>query len=262
MSSTLQVTRQIQYLLAKATWPDGSKLFRNVWETPLDVLGVLEYKQVPFCTVVPTAMTVSPHFQDEFNQFFEITTVVHVGGDKTGRSDLIGKDRGDGAQGRGILEFEDVFFSTLDLLTETQGIKFSFRGAGAGKTQMTGQDSRVTVRTYQFVCRCTQQPTYLKPSHFRLSEAAGIVALNWTNKDIYNLNTIKILRKSGSFSTDEDDGTVVFPESPGTLGEVAANVPGSGTWYYTIFNGYITSGTVGSKASQVYSEPLGRKITV
>lgn len=257
-----QVARQIKKIIEAITWDDGEKLVRQADISPLPVDGVVELRFTPCAIIVIGSSTVTPHRQEEVSQDFEIVIAHEVYGDQVVTASIIGKDRGTGAGGRGILEAEKKLLTNISLLTEQNGIRFLFLGAGATNINYIGDgDGNIVSRTYRFQCRCTQQRTYESPTRLRYT---GNVSLTWSLPGGTRFDLAKIvLRRSsagGSAPQTVSEGTGVTLASD--LATSVSDGPlGSGTYWYSVFAQYDDNNT-GLSANYNASPPYSWKVTV
>lgn len=233
-----QIARQLKYLIEDLEWADTEKLIRQADITPLPEDGVLEVRFTPCAMIVVSDFTVSPHRQEEVLHNFEVVFAFEVYGDQVVTASIIGKDRGDGAEGRGLLEAEKILLGAISLLTEQNGIRFLSLGAGGAKINYIGDgDGNIVSRTYRFQVRCTQQRSYEPPTRLRYT---GNVSLTWSLPgDRFDRKKI-VLRRSSSGGTAPQtitEGTGVTLASDLAV-SVTDGPLAAGTYWYSVFCQY------------------------
>ncbi len=257
-----QVALQIQHIVKTLDWPNADSLFRSdsVIITPVSGAEVLKFHLVPMCLIGISNASPIGHRQEEIiEQGFDLVIIVAVGGDKSGQSSVVGKDRGTtGATGRGLLEYGDVLKTGIAFMTKTQGIEFSFIGASDTTISRLGNAGSVMSRNYSFVGRLTQQKTYDEGSAFRQTESGGTVTLTWAAfPNRFDREKFRVFRNTVEITTVGQGGNVELTLS-GDFAVTVADSPGSGTFFYALFLVYNEPATV----ADINSDAVNVKVTV
>ena len=251
-----QIDAQFKETLQALEWDDGSghKLYQSVDITPLSPEGIAPIRLWPCCLIVQTSNDVVGHRQTEVNYNYEITQVFSHLGDQSMERAIMGGNRGDGADGRGVYEAERIMLPAIYDLQESAGFSFSVIGQGTNNFNVV-ENELLIFRTQRLKVRGTSLPTYLIPTMLTHQLAGVLVGLSWVNPTQVGLSKI-IVRRGATAPQTISSGSEV------TLGSDLANSvvdsPGSGDHWYSVFAGYDEFENDGL----VYSDPLSWKVTV
>lgn len=240
-----QATQQLEYLVESAVWPEspGDPLFRRVFVSNIEMEEVLQFHPPPVALVrLGSGSPVAFRQEEIYEQTFEVEYATSVSGDKTGRADLIGKDRTSGtSKGRGNAEYTAPINAAIANCTDTQGITFHNIGSRFEAPIWLGNKGNVHRRVLTYSARVTQQKTYpgVPQGNWRIGVAIPNYSITWDSLlGRFDFFDGALVRKSGSPPTSETDGTVLTLPADWRTGGTYVDTPPTGSIYYGFFAGY------------------------
>jgi hypothetical protein len=236
-----QLLAQLKKIIEDATWSDTAEKFVRAADiTPLTIDGILQVRFAPSVIIAlsdmrnPDPLTINR--SAELVQNVEITLCIETQGDQVVTASIMGKDRGGGPKGKGLLEFQAKLLELTALLTEQNAVNFSFHGAGAGSVVHL-EGTNLVSRVYRFDARITQQRTYDSPTRLR---ASGNVSLTWSlPADRFDRKKIVLRRSSSGGSAPQaiTEGTGITLASDLAV-SVTDGPLAAGTYWYSVFCQY------------------------
>jgi hypothetical protein len=244
-----QAVRRIESVLRARLWRGfvgDAGVGNKIWQDG-SVMGTQEVADDGIDSMPPPLVAVSlgegradPEHPEIVTQEFIVTLGVAIAGDQVGRSALLGANRADkdSSAGRGLLEFQAELYDALALLGDQEQFNVHLAGIGHPRPIINADVGYMLLRAYRFEGIVTVAPTYQRPATFSGSVLAGTVTLVWTAPDdTAGLVDYVVRRVSGTIPTPfPDGGTGIALGSP--LDLTVDNIPGSGTWTYSLFGGY------------------------
>ncbi len=251
-----QQSQQIKFLALAEEWPDTIALLQpdSVHISLYDTVGILKWNTTPGLAIrlLQDAPLGNKGIRQGVLQLdWELTLFVSVGGDTSGESEIIGKDRGGtggGARGRGLLEFETIIMAKFETLTKKDGLKLQF--IGSNKARISQNQRQVhTERSLFFKSIGTRKRTYEEPSRLRSTGSAPIV-LTWDlHPDRFDRLKVRLFRNTSKITSIGQGGNVEITLS-GDLATTVSDSPGTGTFFYGLFGIYVEPGDTTEFASE------------
>lgn len=251
-----QLAQQIAFLAKAMTWPSGDKVFKSedVVVSYLEQYLVMKVSHVPALIIRygnQSTTDANKLRADEKEMTIHCDIVHSVPGDQTGSATLLGRNQTAGVLGKGILEIKEKLESTIELLTQQNGVEFYSVSSSSPDPQSIGDNRNLCYLRITYSAWGTRQRTYPRPIRFR---ATGSVSFTWTSPPSrYDSTRVEIWRHTAEI-TSYGMGTIIYT---GT-GTSTTNSPGSGTWYYSIFAIYTEPGN----ATEQTSLPFNYRIVV
>lgn len=256
-----QIIYQIAYLVRQLEWSSGVPVFKaeDVIESPYEPYDLMQINHAPSLIVQPGSKTT-----DDANMLragvqngnIELILVTAVPGDKVGTASLMGRNQAAGVLGKGILEIEEKLKTAILLLTQQNGVEFYAVSQNAPKPNPIGSNRGLLSRTFTYSLWFTETRTYSRPRHFRATESGGTVTLTWSlPPDRFDFNRVVMYRHTSEITSA---GTGTSITLSGDEAVTVANAPGAGTWYYSIFGGYLEPGNT----VEQFSLPFNYVVTI
>lgn len=257
-----QVSRQLKFILAKATWPTGStKIFTQVRITAKITPELLSTMVPPFMVFQIGAGESQPDNPDLILQNFPGIIVAAVAGDDIGERALIGSNRTSAIQskGRGLLEFQEEVSRQIKFLTSAIGVKIAGRYRGSTDGELLASPGFVAFRVLGFEAFVTDERFYHPPRQFRTTATGGGSAtFAWALPPSRFDTLAMILRRgaAGSPPLSPTSGTGVPLSGP--LAVTVTDSPGPGSFSYSLFMTYdeTTDGTSDRFSVPVILDPI------
>lgn len=242
--NTWQVLRQLRYLLEQATWPDGeqaSVFGRVVVSAGAQETGLSQIR-FPFAVLAPSDASSDSEAPSLMVQNVDARLAVRVASDPWGQDALLGGPRGAGqgtSQGRGLLEVEEVFLSTLGSLLGLNGVRLKVKYQSAVAPVLDETHGYVALRDYRLEVWTTTERSYEAPTRLAgADQGGGSVDLTWALPATrFDLREVVLRRAAGATPPPSPtSGTGV--SLPSLLPSAHTDSPGAGTHSYALFAGY------------------------
>ena len=237
-----QQLHQLRWLLANATWPDGSFVFNTVLITS----GLPDQAQakgwnLPALMVQPGSARHDRSSPKVVSNQFAIHLMVSNAGDRFGTSALMGFGfADDNSKHRGLLQIQPKLLEVACSLSGAVGLTVSGQAANAPKPNNDPTLGYVVWRTYEILSEGGAVDfIYPPPTRLAGSGGGGSVTLTWKLPAArFDFLDVVLRRASGSTppaTSDAGDG-VTIPDPDADTSVVDS--PGSGTWSYALFARY------------------------
>lgn len=271
--NTLQVCRQLQYLLTKRCWGSTSEpVFASVVVTYGPAEEAANAIRTPLAIIRPVEADVDPQAPGAMRQSYEITIITANVGDTLGQTALIGGNRtGGGTQGqdsslgRGLLELEEELLAVVTYLDQTSGLRLNVVRKGAVQGAFDPNEGYVCSRSYTVDSRTSVARSYDAPLSFKgTASGGGNAALTWKalalrfdfdtlthdNNQQVSLGSCLVLKRiAGStppkfpHESGGPTGTIVQTWTTFPLPTSYTDAAGAGTWSYALAGGFDETGS-------------------
>lgn len=251
-----QVFRQIEYLIRQRKWPGGSTpVFApsSVMSTVAPEEGALRTMISPICLLKPSDGQTDPEKQDQpdLEQVgVDICLIVTNPGDAVGHKALLGGNRPTTAtfgqrssKGRGLLEVQTELKAAIRSLNNVSGVRVRYVSQSKIGATLEPKSLYIAWRTYRFNLWCADDLYYHPCRNLKGFPVESVAALTWklppTRYDSYRC----VLRRAAGATPPATitDGTNVTLSGP--LATFVNDVPGAGTWSYSLFFTYDETNT-------------------
>lgn len=252
---SIQIARQLQYLITLEKWEGGDDLYVEKPITHYPDLDVVPNFQLPSCLVNILEGEPEPEDPAGGKRNFQIVPYFKNHVDRFGEASIIGNGRVSGtSSGRGILEPDQQIIDLLSNLGRADGFGQYVNYKGVRRVEPLGQ---VALTAYLVEAWCSGQEFH-NASFPTLSASGFDVTLNWWRPPPrFDLNEVKITKKLGSAPSSRTDGDQISVTT--TAETYSDTVSGVGTWYYSWWCGY-DPGNTGS--STQFSNLMTRSVVV
>lgn len=242
-----QMMKQVQDLLAAATWADGDVVFPDgsiipSASVPEDQIAGL---RLPVCILQSDGSQGDPEFGElpgyvtmEFGAYILQTNE----GDQWGEGALVGRNQGTGSAGRGLLEVAAMVRDTLTQVGPESGLPIILRSQSAPTAVAHPTLQYVAAIALKFQAVGTLVKTWQPPFAFVATGGAGQVAMTWDTLPRWDFLRFVLRRAAGATPPATiADGTGVTL-TPDTATSVTDTGLAAGTYSYSLFAQYDDTG--------------------
>lgn len=239
-----QAVRRIKTILTSLRWGGtGDPVFGrdSVYVTVAPLESRMSQLVMPAAFVRPGSARVDPERPGLLMQDIAVTVIVSVPGDQLGERPLIGSNRTGKTSwgGRGLLEVESEMLGAIAELDASGQMRMQHRATSV-LGALAGESGYHNWCEYGFEAMLSTGLQCPEPRGLALSESGGTVTLTWeAPDDTTGLVSYVVRRASGSLPVAYPDSGTSVPWSSGTS---TTDVPGSGTWTYSVFAAYDEDG--------------------